>query len=89
MNASGNRNAVRVGALGAILAGLALAAAPAHADRTEKHFPVQDKPKITLRNSSGRIQVKSWAKNDVHGHMDDDERKNRGGNRTGRKSCGN
>ncbi|HET6142932.1 MAG TPA: DUF4097 family beta strand repeat-containing protein [Candidatus Acidoferrales bacterium] len=65
MNASRGSNGVRVGALGAILAGFALAAAPAHADRTEKHFPVQDKPKVTLRNSSGRIQVKSWAKNDV------------------------
>ena len=65
MNASGNRNAVRVGALGTILAGLALAAVPAHADRMEKHFPVQDKPKVTIRNSSGRIQVKAWAKNEV------------------------
>ena len=65
MNAIGNRNPVRVGALGAILVGLALAAVPAHADRMEKHFSVQDKPKVTLRNSTGRIQVKSWSKNEV------------------------
>jgi DUF4097 and DUF4098 domain-containing protein YvlB len=65
VNAFGNRNPVRVGALGAILVGLALAAVPAHADHMEKHFSVQDKPKVTLRNSSGRIQVKSWNKSEV------------------------
>jgi DUF4097 and DUF4098 domain-containing protein YvlB len=65
VNASCNRNPARVGALGAILAGFVLAAAPAHADRIEKHFPVQSKPKITVRNSSGRIQVKAWTKNEV------------------------
>jgi DUF4097 and DUF4098 domain-containing protein YvlB len=65
VNAFGNRNPVRVGALVAILAGLALAATPAFADRMEKHFSVQDKPKVTLRNSTGRIQVKSWSKNEV------------------------
>lgn len=59
------RNSVRVGALGAVVAGLILAASPAHADRIEKHFPVQNKPKITVRNSSGRIQVKAWTKNEV------------------------
>jgi len=53
---------VCVGALGAVMAGLILAAAPAQADRIEKHFPVQNKPKITVRNSSGRIQVKAWTK---------------------------
>ena len=56
---------VRVGALGAVMAGFILAASPAHADRIEKHFPVQSKPKITVRNSSGRIQVKAWTKNEV------------------------
>jgi DUF4097 and DUF4098 domain-containing protein YvlB len=56
---------VRVGALGAVLAGFILAASPAQADRIEKHFPVQNKPKITVRNSSGRIQVKAWSKNEV------------------------
>ena len=47
------------------MAGFILAASPAHADRIEKHFPVQSKPKITVRNSSGRIQVKAWTKNEV------------------------
>jgi len=56
---------VRVGALGAVMAGFILAASPAHADRVEKHFPVQKKPKITVRNSSGRIQVKAWTKSEV------------------------
>ena len=74
MNASSNLRAastartripVCVGALGAVMAGLILAAAPAQADRIEKHFPVQNKPKITVRNSSGRIQVKAWTKSEV------------------------
>jgi DUF4097 and DUF4098 domain-containing protein YvlB len=56
---------VRAGALGAIMAGIVLASVPAHADRIEKHFTVQSKPKITVRNSSGRIQVKAWTKNEV------------------------
>src|SRR6202035_2278354 len=47
------------------MAGFALGASPAHADRIEKHFLVQSKPKITVRNSSGRIQVKAWTKNEV------------------------
>ena len=50
------------------MAGLVLAASPAKADpadRAEKHFPVQAKPKITVRNSNGRIQVKAWTKNEV------------------------
>lgn len=63
MNAA--RHAVRVGAMGAAMAGLFFAASPARADRVEKHFQVQNKPKITVRNSSGRIQVKAWAKNEV------------------------
>ncbi len=65
MNATSSRNPLRVGTLSAILAGFVLAAAPAHADRIEKHFQVQSKPKITVRNSSGRIQVKAWSKNEV------------------------
>jgi len=56
---------VRFGALSAVMAGFILAASPAHADRIEKHFPVQSKPKIMVRNSSGRIQVKAWTKNEV------------------------
>jgi DUF4097 and DUF4098 domain-containing protein YvlB len=47
------------------MVGLILASSPARADRAEKHFPVQNKPKITVRNSNGRIQVKAWAKNEV------------------------
>jgi DUF4097 and DUF4098 domain-containing protein YvlB len=47
------------------MAGFILAASPAQADRIEKHFAVQKKPKITVRNSSGRIQVKAWTKNEV------------------------
>jgi DUF4097 and DUF4098 domain-containing protein YvlB len=61
-------NVVRAGGLGLVMAGLVLAASPAKADpadRTEKHFTVQAKPKITVRNSNGRIQVKAWAKNEV------------------------
>jgi len=58
-------NAVKTGALGLVLAGFTLGAVPAHADRIEKHFAVQRKPKITLRNSSGRIQVKAWTKSEV------------------------
>jgi DUF4097 and DUF4098 domain-containing protein YvlB len=60
------RTAVRVGAWGAVIAaGLVLAAAPARADRIEKHFTVQSKPMITVRNASGRVQVKAWTRNEV------------------------
>ena len=48
-----------------MMAALILAATPAHADRNEKHFAVQNKPMITVRNASGRIQVKAWSKNEV------------------------
>lgn len=54
-----------MGAVSAVLVGLILAASPARADHAEKHFAVQNKPKITVRNSNGRIQVKAWAKNEV------------------------
>jgi len=64
VNASSN-NVVKAGVFGAVLAGFILAASPAHADRIEKHFVVQSRPKITVRNSTGRIQVKAWAKNEV------------------------
>ena len=47
------------------MAGFILAASPARAERGEKHFPVANKPKITVRNSAGRIQVKAWSKNEV------------------------
>ncbi len=58
-------NVVRAGALGVVMAGFAFAASPARADHVEKHFAVQSKPKITVRNSSGRIQVKAWNKSEV------------------------
>ena len=58
-------NAVRLGTIGAIMAGFALIASPAQADRVEKHFPVQSKPMVTVRNASGKIQVKAWSKNEV------------------------
>jgi DUF4097 and DUF4098 domain-containing protein YvlB len=48
-----------------VMAGFAFAASPALAEHAEKHFTVQSKPKITVRNSSGRIQVKAWTKNEV------------------------
>jgi DUF4097 and DUF4098 domain-containing protein YvlB len=51
--------------LGAAMAGLILVAPPARADHAEKHFPVQSKPKITVRNLNGRIQVKTWTKSEV------------------------
>ena len=58
-------NAVRLGTIGAVMAGFVLIAAPAQADRMERHFPVQTKPMVTVRNASGRIQVKAWSKNEV------------------------
>ena len=64
MNASFS-SPIRVSALGAVMAGFILAASPAQADRIEKHFAVQSKPKITVRNSNGRIQVKAWTKPEV------------------------
>jgi DUF4097 and DUF4098 domain-containing protein YvlB len=46
----------------AALATLALAAS---AHRVEKHFPVVGRPIVTIHNSNGRIQVKSWNKAEV------------------------
>jgi DUF4097 and DUF4098 domain-containing protein YvlB len=48
-----------------VMAGIVVAASPARAERIEKHFTVHSKPKITVRNSSGRIQVKAWTKKEV------------------------
>ncbi len=62
MNFSGA--SIKVCALTA-MAGLFLVAGSARAERLEKHFPVQAKPMVTVRNASGRIQVKAWAKNEV------------------------
>lgn len=40
-------------------------AAPASAHRLEKHFPVELRPLVTVRNFQGRIEVKSWNKMEV------------------------
>ncbi len=50
-----------------IFAAMALAAMalPASAHRVEKHFAVEGKPVVTIHNSNGRIQVKSWNKPEV------------------------
>ena len=49
-----------------ILAALLLAlAAPASAHRIEKHYTVQGRPVVTVRNSQGRIEVRSWKKPEV------------------------
>jgi len=61
----GDRVVLRGGVVTAVLVGFVLGASPAHADRVEKRFTVQSKPKITLRNSNGRIQVKAWNRNEV------------------------
>ena len=61
----GERVFLRGSVATAVLAGLVCVASPARAERIEKHFIVQSKPKITLRNSSGRIQVKAWNRNEV------------------------
>ncbi len=58
-------NAIKMCAMGAVFAGLAFGASPARADHLEKSFSVQKKPKITVRNPSGRIQVKAWTKDEV------------------------
>lgn len=57
--------ASRVGVAGFALAVFAFTAAAAAAHRVEKHFPTQSKPVITVQNSSGRIEVKAWNKNEV------------------------
>jgi DUF4097 and DUF4098 domain-containing protein YvlB len=56
---------VKLGAASAILAGMSLAAMPAQADHNERHFVVQSNPMITVRNASGRVQVKAWTRNEV------------------------
>jgi DUF4097 and DUF4098 domain-containing protein YvlB len=50
----------------AALAGLLLAIpAGAQVRRVEKHFSLDGKPVVILRNPSGRIQVKAWDKHEV------------------------
>lgn len=46
----------------AVFAAFAL---PALGHTLEKHFPVSSKPVIVLRNTSGRVDIKSWAKPEV------------------------
>jgi DUF4097 and DUF4098 domain-containing protein YvlB len=58
-------NVVKAGTFGVAVLGFVLVAAPARADRIEKHFTVQNKPMITVRNASGKIQVKAWSRNEV------------------------
>jgi DUF4097 and DUF4098 domain-containing protein YvlB len=48
------------------MAGFVFAASPSRADQFEKHFTVQGRPIVTVRNASGRVQVKAWSKNGVH-----------------------
>jgi len=49
-----------------ILISLLLAgSAGAQSRRFEKHFIVEGKPVVTVQNASGRIQVKSWDKQEV------------------------
>jgi DUF4097 and DUF4098 domain-containing protein YvlB len=50
----------------ALAPALLLLAMPASAHRIEKHFTVQGRPVITVRNDTrGRIEVKSWRKPEV------------------------
>jgi len=58
-------NAVKFGVISAAMIGFVLVAAPVRADRIEKHFTVQTKPMVTVRNASGKVQVKAWSKNEV------------------------
>jgi DUF4097 and DUF4098 domain-containing protein YvlB len=64
-------NAHTVSAARVTLAGTALAllflapSADAQIHRIERHFAVRGNPVITIQNSSGRIQVKAWDKNQV------------------------
>ncbi len=56
----------RFAVAGATLAVLLMAAsADAQTRRVEKHFAVQGNPVVTVRNSSGHIQVKAWDKHEV------------------------
>jgi DUF4097 and DUF4098 domain-containing protein YvlB len=46
-------------------AAAAVLAAPAFGHTLEKHFAVTSKPVIVLRNTSGRVEIKSWSKAEV------------------------
>ena len=57
---------IRMACSSAALAALLLPlAVPASAHRIEKHFMVDTRPVVTVRNSFGRIDVKSWKKPEV------------------------
>jgi DUF4097 and DUF4098 domain-containing protein YvlB len=47
------------------LLALLLAAAPAFAHRIQKRFKVSSHPVVTVRNSSGKITIKSWRRSEV------------------------
>ncbi len=65
MNAQ-TRLASHACAASAALAALSVLVVPASAHRIEKHFPVQGRPVISVRNDArGRIEVKSWRKPEV------------------------
>jgi DUF4097 and DUF4098 domain-containing protein YvlB len=48
-----------------VAAVLLLLAMPASAHQLEKHFAVEGRPVVTVRNTHGRIEVKSWKKPEV------------------------
>ncbi len=57
----------RVAGASAALAGLLFLApaAPASAHRIEKHYTVDGRPVVSIRNAHGHIEVKSWKKPEV------------------------
>ncbi|HUK31547.1 MAG TPA: DUF4097 family beta strand repeat-containing protein, partial [Candidatus Acidoferrum sp.] len=54
--------ACRMAVAAVILAGTALSAS---ATKIEKHFTVTGRPVVTVKNASGRVEVKSWSKQEV------------------------
>jgi len=53
-------------AAGGIVLGLFLVgAAPASADRIEKHFKVEAHPIVTIHNPDGQVTVRAWTKSEV------------------------
>jgi DUF4097 and DUF4098 domain-containing protein YvlB len=54
--------ACRMAVAAVILAGTALSAS---ATKIEKHFTVTGRPVVTVKNSSGRVEVKSWNRQEV------------------------
>lgn len=64
---SGERKRTWRGAVMAAMGALALflAASPASAHRIEKRFSVQMRPVVAVKNSYGKISVKSWTRQEV------------------------